>query len=216
MRRYLLPVLCTSVLIAGSEIDGAPKPKGTPASAQFNGTMSIIGGPYAGVLETNRAFAGSWSDPNQTICFRLDFSSDSADDSLLPLAISTGQDDQGPSWCFGLTSLHVHGVTNLPLEDFAARQMGIAFADARGYAYSLQFGDAYVNPPDYTRGTCLAATNGSCTSASMDSAEGEYLGQSGEPRITGDQARLSVQIGRKKPVILDIFHVPFQLTITAS
>jgi hypothetical protein len=215
MRRYLWPVLCTSVLIAGAEINGAPKPKGTPASAQFNGTMSIIGGAYDGVLD--RAFSGSWSDSSQTICFRLDFSSESSDDSLEPVAISTAGDEVGPSWCFRLTGLHVHGVTNLPLSpNFAARQMGIGFVDARGYAYSLQFGDAYVNPPDYTRGTCLVATNGSCTSASIDSAEGTYPGQSGEPRITGDQARLSVQIGRKKPVILDIFNVPFQLTITAS
>lgn len=196
-------VVCVCVTLAGGPV-ATQKSKGVAASAQFNGALAIVGGPYAGVIDG--AFRADLSRTSEAICFGSAFT---GDPELVPVPI-TGN-------CFEATLINVQGVSNLPLEpNYGARQVGVSFTDARGYAYSLQFGDAYANPPDYARGTCLVQVGGGCTSASMDSAEGTYPGQSGESRATGPQGRLSVQIGRKKPVTLGLYDVPFQLAITAQ
>jgi hypothetical protein len=205
MRRAAMAALIGGLVTVSAEEATAQKSKGVAATAQFNGTLAIAGGPYAGIL--NGSFQADLSRANQTVCFATPFAGDPA---LVPSA--------APGNCYRASLVTVHGVSSLPLQpDYGARQLGIRFADARGYSYLLQYGDAYENPPDYARGTCLVQAANTCTSASLDSAEGTFPGQANEQRLTGNEAQLTVQIGRNsKPALVGIFALPFQVAVVAQ
>jgi hypothetical protein len=196
----ILFVAVAAVLVASPA--PAQKPKGLSATATFG--AGAIAGSYAGVLDGAFRADLSRTPVVETVCFAAAFAA--ADDTLEPV---------GDDLCFEATLLNVHGVSTLPFGAFAARQVGLSFLDDRGYPYTLQYGDAQATEPTYARGTCQQAPGASgCTAAAFDTDVDSVPGQAGELRPTGSIARLSVQIGRRKPVVVGLYAVPFTLTIT--
>jgi len=110
--------------------------------------------------------------------------------------------------------------------DGYAHQFVVAWKDGDNpnVTYRLQYGDVNTQPepgiPNYGHVACTSGSfDGSspCVAAVIDSKEGTYDSTVAEgtvsPRVTGPIARLLRQDGKRKPVVIGNFSVPFSLTV---
>lgn len=112
--------------------------------------------------------------------------------------------------------MNVHNVGKV-IEAFPtlAGQFGIAWTDANGKSYSLQYGDAYVDPPNYAHIQCDAPAAGVCAGWTVSSFEDSKVPTGTSPtsplRHTGPVARLTVRL--KGGTTLGTHTVPFSLKL---
>ena len=214
MRNQIVIGVVGMTLVFQAGIEGQ---KGKIRSIPVEVTVQAeVGDGDPAVFFSNTAFAGEVAAALTTTSGQVCFATSAWENQEEPGEI----DPAGllPAEC-GVGTIGVTAFAGLLVGTESRRQMTIAWTDANGRSYRLQFGDAWSEPtPHYARALCSQATpTGTCDAAIVDTQEGVFPTDGSEtPRVTGPLARLVLVSGKgaKGNRVLGIYRIPLAITVT--